>query len=142
MDAKERLRKNIKSYRKIYAVYVNGGEDYAFSGTADEVADWLGLKRSSIYSHACLDLNGKYSVHDIGMEIVPYSERMHKAVTACRKRIDNLIKKNKVSVGKSSFSAGYLKALEDVSLAMEVFDGQDREYDEAVKAELDFLFSK
>ena len=57
---------------KVYAVYAGNGFDrFVCVGTANEVADRLGVKRDAIYCHLCKQKRGKkvrYLIFEVDMD--------------------------------------------------------------------------
>lgn len=121
--------KNI-SYNVIYAVY--GEDDYPIAiGTAEEVAEKLGMTPSGVISCVHAGIAGYYR---IGKELKTDMERM----LSCIRRLKTSIRRNE----SAEWQLGYAHALEDVRKAAEDLRRQDEEYAVAVQAELDCLFSK
>lgn len=122
--------KNI-SYNIIYAVY--GEDDYPIAiGTAEEVAEKLGMTPSGVISCVHAGIAGYYR---IGKELKTDMERM----LSCIRRLKTSIRRRNEN---TEWQIGYYAALEDVRKAAEDLRRQDEEYAVAVQAELDRLFSK
>lgn len=118
------------SYDVIYAVY--GEDDYPIAiGTAEEVAEKLGMTPSGVISCASAGIAGYYR---IGKELKTDMERM----LSCIRRLKTSIRRNE----NTEWQIGYYAALEDVRKAAEDLRRQDEEYAIERQAELDYLFSK
>ena len=118
------------SYDVIYAVY--GEDDYPIAiGTAEEVAEKLGMTPSGVISCASAGIAGYYR---IGKELKTDMERM----LSCIRRLKTSIRRNE----NTEWQIGYYAALEDVRKAAEDLRRQDEEYAIERQAELDRLFSK
>lgn len=133
---KNMTRKGIRCYRVIYAAYGDHGEEYLASGTAEEIAEYLGISRSTVLSMACrskTDLsNASVQVFRIGVELVPFGERMLEAI---RKAYDSPVRDRK----PDAWVRGYDCALMLMMEAVRDFSKQDAEQEEAERKEAEDL---
>lgn len=128
---------NAKCYKAVYAVYGDYGETYLFSGTAEEVADYLGMDPGSISCKSCRCRGGraesKIQVFGLGHEVIPMADRVELAIKGARK---SPVRDKKPDAWAKGFDCA-LAMLQEALVAFRKQDDRQREKD---REELERLF--